>query len=202
MTLSFRPVRHLMAAVAVASVVAATGCEMATPRGDFPELTYAHLAPIRLDVSRIEIVSTYAPPMHSPNVEHLFPISPAAAVERWGKDRLRAAGPKGLARLIVKRADVVEIPLEKSKGVRGLLTTDQAERYEATLDVEIEIRDERGFQDALVAASAKRSSTLKEGASALDRDRLWFRMTEALMTDINVELEAGIARHFSSRVVR
>lgn len=202
MTLSFRPIRHLMAAVAVASVVATAGCEMATPRSDFPELTYAHLAPIRLDVSRIEIVSNYAPPLHSPNVEHLFPVSPAAAVERWGKDRLRAAGPKGLARLIVKRADVVEIPLEKSKGVRGLLTTDQAERYEATLDVEIEIRDERGFQDALVAASAKRSSTLKEGASALDRDRLWFRMTEALMTDINAELEAGIARHFSSRVVR
>lgn len=182
--------KPLATAGLVLAVIGLVACELTAERPRYPEISFAHLPPIRLDVARVDVVSEYASPAKPPNVEHLFPAPPASVAERWGRERVRAAGTDGTARVVIKRASVVEVPLKQSGGVRGALTIEQSERYD--MDVEVAVEVERGGSTAMVSSRARRSRTVPEDISLNDRETVWFEMTEAVMNDLNASLEAEI----------
>ena len=186
----------LVAAFLVAGVVA--GCETAIPAPQKLELSYAHLGAIRLDVAKVEVVDEYLPPLQPPNVEHEFPISPAEALQQWARDRLQAAGKDRKARFIIRNAAVQEIALDKKKGLRGLFTKDQSERYDGRITVQLEIRSNRGFRDAFIEAIAEESRTVPEDISLVERERVFLQITEELIAILNAEIEKQIAAHLSS----
>lgn len=166
-----------------------------------PDLTFSHLEPINLDVGRIEIVEKYVPPLKAPNVEHDFPTSPATAMRQWAKDRLRAVGEIGTARLVIKDASAIETKLETKGGLRGALTKDQSERYDVMLDVDLEIRGENGSAVAFANAVVTRSTTVSEGISLSERERVFHDLTESLMEEVNSKLEKNI-QQFLVRYIR
>ncbi len=143
------------------AILALNGCKSTPPAPSYPELTYGHYGIIGLDVASIEFVSTYIPPQKPPHVEHLSPASPILAMERWTNDRLRAMGREGVARVVVSNASIIETPLQVTGGVRGWFTTDQAARYDATIEVEVQIRDAGGVQRAF---TRRQGRTLEERA--------------------------------------
>lgn len=189
---------HRAVAVVLLAVFALAGCETVVPQPRFPELSFSHLRPIRLDVARIEIVSEYRPSTAKPNVEHLFPVKPEAVVRRWAKDRLWPAGPAGVARMTIKRAGVVEVPLKRTSGLRGMLTTDQSERYDGVIEVEIRIFGAGGKQRGIVRSRAERSRSVAEDITLHERETVWFQMTEAMMNDLNSSLEKQIRSHLQA----
>ena len=134
----------------------------------------------------------YAPPLRAPNVDQLFPVTPMQMAEQWARDRLVAAGGTGELRYVIKRASVVESQLPKSTGIRGAFTNEQTERYDAVVEVEIEIRNERGYRDGIASARAERRQTVAEDISLADREKTWFAMTEGLGRDLNQEIERNI----------
>ncbi len=170
-------------------------CNTPPPEQRFPEVSYKHLAPIRLDVKTIEIFSTYASTFAPPQVEHLFPLAPSAAAERWAKERLVATGKEGRARFIVRDASVVQQRLPKSGGITGLITTEQTDRYVAELGVELIVHDDLGQREGKVAARAQLSRTVSEDITLNGLEQVWFEMAEALMKDLNAQLEAGVASY-------
>ncbi|MEJ0072464.1 MAG: hypothetical protein WDO24_31495 [Pseudomonadota bacterium] len=117
-------------------------------------------------MSRIEVVREYAPPLRAPNVDHEFPVPPMRMAEQWAQDRLTAAGGPGELRYVIKRASVVETSLPRTTGIRGAFTNDQTQRYDAVVEVEIEVRNERGYRDGIVSARAERRQTARRGTSA------------------------------------
>lgn len=157
------------------------GC--AEPPPDLPDLAFGRLGVIRFDVLTLQIVDSWQPPARPPNVEHLFPLPPALAAERWAKDRLRAAGPAGVARFEILQAGVVEEPHEGS------------DRYDAILEVRLQLSSGDGKRTGEISARASRSRTIERDASLDERERIWFEITEALMRDLDAELERQIARH-------
>jgi hypothetical protein len=177
----------------VAIVVA--GCAAEVQKPGFPQISFAHLQPISLNVARVEVENRYVSPAARPNVEHEFPVSPAAVAMNWGRDRLRTAGASGVARVVVRRASVVEVPLKRSEGVKGLFTRDQSERYDAVIDMMAEIRDKAGNVRVTVESTAKRSRTVSENISPIKREKVWFEMTEAMMSDLNMALENQMRIH-------
>ena len=179
----------------VVSVLAA--CETPAPKPATPTLSYADLGPIRLDVAKIEIVDEYIPPLKHPNVEHEFPISPAEAVERWARDRLVAGGRERTARFIIRNAAVREVGLKKKTGLRGLLTSDQSERYDGQVTVVLEIRSSRGFRDGFVEVTSEHSRTVAEDVTVNAREKLFLEITERLISDFNTEIEKQIAAHLT-----
>ena len=64
-----------------------------------PEVGFQHLKPIRLNVARIDVGSTYQSPMAPPNAEHRFPTSPAKAMTNWAKQRLHSGGEPGTGKI-------------------------------------------------------------------------------------------------------
>ncbi|PPR10321.1 MAG: hypothetical protein CFH41_01707 [Alphaproteobacteria bacterium MarineAlpha11_Bin1] len=175
-------------------------CATEAPAPGFPQVSFSHLQPILLNVERIEVENRYVSPAARPNVEHQFPSSPAVVATNWGRDRLRAVGSSGVARVIVRQASVVEVPLKKSEGLKGIFTRDQSERYDAMIDMLAEIRDENGDVRVKVESRVSRSQTVPENTSLIKRETVWFEMTEAMMKDLNKTLEKQIRIHMKSWV--
>ena len=145
--------------------LALAACELHPPTSDFPELTYSREAPLRFDVAAIEIEQAYQPSSEAPNVELLFPVRPGDAAANWGRDRLQGVGSTRRLRYIVREAPVVETALETKGGLTGAVTTEQSERYEARLVVEVEIIDDGGWKEVSAMVRVIRSITVPENAT-------------------------------------
>lgn len=172
-----------------------TSCAVSAPPPKFPEITFSHLPPIKLDVAEVEIVESYVPTLRAPNVEHEFPVTPMAAMRRWAVDRIQAGGEVGRGRVIIENASAVAVPLPIKTGVRGLLVDDQFVRYDIAMEMQIEVRSERGFRSSFATAKVEHSRTAPETISLAERDKLFFDLTEELIRMLNSELELNIRRH-------
>ena len=179
----------------LAVVFLLTGCATEVQKPGFSQISFAHLQPISLNVARIEVENRYVSPATRPNVEHEFPVSPAAVASNWGRDRLRAVGQSGVARVVVRRASVVEDPLKRTTGVTGAFTRDQSERYDAIIDMMVELRDAAGNVRVTAESTAKRSRSVSENVSLIEREKIWFEMTETMMSDLNTALENQVRIH-------
>lgn len=198
MRFPFRPSSRAALVLALLTVAA---CEMTVEQRGFPELTYDHLPKLKLDVSRVDFVEAYQPPLSPPHIEHLFPTPPAAAVRRWVDDRLGTVGVQRTARVTLEDASAIAIALEPRSGVVGWFWVDQAERVDARINLTVEILDGAGKREAFTAAEVKRSRTLPEDVTLAERDEIYFELTEALMNDLNATLEQNI-REYLGKYVR
>jgi len=182
----------------IVMLLAAAGCETAVGPRSFPEQTFRHLPPISLDVAKIEIVLFFEPPLKAPHVEHEMPVPPHKAIKRWVVDRIRTVGISGQAVLTVRDASVVEKRLEPLGGIRGTFTKEQAERYDARVEVEISAIGGRGLRSAKAMTTSSRSRTVPEDATLRQRQVLWYELTERVMQDFDRTFEAQIRKHLAA----
>ncbi|MDA0239358.1 MAG: hypothetical protein O3A84_04935 [Proteobacteria bacterium] len=172
-----------------------TACETVVVTPQYPEVTFRHLPPLRLNVVDIQIVNEAPADTRAPNIAHLFPTSPARALERWAEDRLQANGTSGTARFTIHEATAVESALKVDRGLGGLFKKEQSEWVDATVRATLVVLDARGTSQASATTRATRFITLREDASLEDRRKIWFELTEKLMADFNKEMERNIRRH-------
>lgn len=184
---------HRVWIVAAALLLAA--CSDAPPPTKFPQLTYSHLGAFALDVSKIEIVDRFRPTLRPPNIEHLMPVAPAKAAQQWARDRLKSTGSSGRrAVFTIDNGAVTATPLKRQSGLRGALTVDQSERYDAVIAVRLEVFEANGRRGGVAQANAKRSRSVPENITLDARDKIWFSITETLTNDLNTEMERAIAQ--------
>ena len=168
-------------------------CETQVEGRNFAQISFAHLPPIKLDVATIDVREAAAEAPGNGNIEHELPVSLRGAARRWARERLQAVGQTGSAVVTVERADFREERLKKTKGIKGVFTTDQVERYRAALAVSVAISDPGG--SALARAEGSRSQTVPEDASLADREKVWFSMTEKLVKAVDAEMEKRIRQN-------
>jgi hypothetical protein len=190
------------AVLAIAATLALGACTSAPPRPQARQISFANLAPISFDVARVEVVQQYQPPQVPPNVDHLTPVSPTDAIRRWANDRVRAMGASGTMRVIIKDASIIETSLKPTTGIRGAFTTDQSERYDGRLSVDLVVevpsRQFKGYTGATVA----RTISVPENVSLQGREDAWHSLVERMMADLNAKLEEGIDGNLSAVTLR
>ncbi len=182
----------------IVSVLAVPGCETPVNQRSWPEQTFQHLPPISLDVREISIVHLFEPPLKAPHIEHEMPVPPHIAVERWVVDRLRAKGTSGRAVVTICDASVVEARLKRLGGIKGTFTTEQSERYDAKVEVGIEVTDGKGLRSANAVATSLRNRSVPENATLRERHTLWYELTEKLMSDFDQTFESQIRKHLAA----
>ena len=170
------------------------GCASAPTAPTYSELRFTDKPTVRLDVARIDIVEAYRSPLKAPNVEHLFPIRPSHAARQWARDRLRAGGNKGRAEAVIRDASATETALKRTGGVRGAFTADQTERYDAAISISVHVFDSAGKELANAAATARYSRTVAENVTLNDRERVWYRMTTAMMRALDKALDGEMRK--------
>ena len=190
------------AVLAIAATLALGACTSTPPRPQARQISFANLAPISFDVAKIEVVQQYQPPQVAPNVDHLTPVPPSDAIRRWANERVRAMGTSGTMRVIIKDASITETHLAGTTGVRGAFTTDQSERYDGRLSVDLVVEvPSRRFQ-GYTGATVARTISVPENVSLQGRDDAWHSLVERMMADLNVKLEEGIDGNLSAVTLR
>ena len=167
-------------------------CATPPPARNLDRISYSERPPIRLDVREVEIQRSYQPPNAAPNVDHLFPVPPAAGAQLWAADRLKAAGPLRRARFIVREAPVIEISLARAGGLTGTFTIEQSERYEARLVAELQILAEDDRIEASVTVEVSHHRTVPENLTLNERVQVWHEMTRKLLDEMDRQLDATI----------
>ncbi len=178
----------------ILSGLALSACATTPPARNLERISYSERPPIRLDVREIEIERAYRPPNAAPNVDHLFPVPPAAGAQLWAADRLKAAGPLGRARFIVREAPVIEVPLARAGGLTGTFTIEQSERYEARLVAELQILAEDDRIEASVTVEVTHHRTVPEDLTLNERVQVWHEMTRKLLDEMDRRLDATIKK--------
>jgi len=190
------------AVLAIAATLALGACTSAPPRPQARQISFANLAPISFDVAKIEVVQQYQPPQVAPNVDHLTPVPPSDAIRRWANDRLRAMGSSGTMRVVIKDASIMETHLKPTTGIRGAFTTDQSERYDGRLSVDLVVEvPSRRFQ-GYTGATVARTISVPENVSLQGREDAWHGLVEKMMADLNAKLEEGIDGNLQAVTLR
>jgi hypothetical protein len=169
-----------------------TACQTTLSNQNFPTMTFKYLPPIKLVVSKIELVSNAKPSLDAPHVGHKLPVSPEKAMLQWMNDRLLVAGNKNVARLIIMRADAHEINLKLDKSITGIFKNQQSHRFEAFVEARLEILDKNNVQRAFAIGKAQQSITVSEATSLSDREKIWYNLVEKVMNNFNSIIQKNI----------
>jgi hypothetical protein len=172
--------------------LALVACKTPPGRQQFPEITFQHLQPFRLDVARVEIVDAYqADPAN--DIGSQFPESPEAVARQWGEDRLLAVGRQGEAVYTITLAKATQTPLRRSTGMSAVTHKDQSDRYDLQITVNLEIH--AGGKAGAVTAKAARSQTVREDMTLNQREAVLFRLLDVTMKDVNAQMEKLIPHY-------
>lgn len=146
----------------------------------------------RFRAGEIEVVRAFEPSPQTGNLDWVAVMAPSALAQRWVKERVRAAGGPLQVRFVIRAAELTEENLPVARGLRGAFTTDQAQRYRGIIDVDLEVRDERGRIAGKVSARVERQQSVAEGITAADRTNVLASMLAAMARDLDLELERNI----------
>jgi hypothetical protein len=161
------------------------------PTRPTPRITFAHRPRLMFDVAAVDIQQPFVPSGRPPAVEHLMPVSPATVARQWAADRLGASGTGGFIRYTILDASVTETPLGKDQGVSGLLKSQNDLRYDARIQVRIDVQNRAGT--GFAEATVERSQTAREDLTLNERDDLLVAFVEALGRDLDARLQAEIS---------
>ena len=185
--------------LAVALVAASAACSSASPPPKFADIHFLALPPFRLAVSQIQVETQFQPTFQEPDVEHEFPVPPQRALENWAHDRLQAVGPTTgyVARFTIIDASVRESDLKKKEGLKAVFTTQQSERYDGHVAVQLQIINPQGIAERSASAEATVSRSVPEGITLNERDKVWYDMTRDLMADLDRQLQKQVDASFA-----
>jgi hypothetical protein len=166
-------------AALLAPLAIAACAEAPPPPATYAPLSFDYLPKIRLDVSTIDVESTWTPttPGAGERMEEQAPVQPVDALRRMAQDRLVAAGASGHAVY-----SVVDASLTRA--------TDQ---IVADFSVHLDISNADGTRSGYVEATIHRSRTISDYTPEGTRAAL-YELTRSAMGDINVEFEYQV-RH-------
>lgn len=189
--------------IAILSIMGLIASCSSTPQPlpNYPPVRFTNEAPFNLQVANVQIVQQYNAPMKAPNVDHLSPVSPSAAVQTWADDRLKAKGGKYLMKVVIKDASVIEKDLPASTGLKGALTNDQTTLYTGHLQVSLEIYTEDPlFPAAEVSGDVTSTESIAEDASVNDRQALLYALSKELIENLDKEIAKTIPQYFGKYI--
>ena len=192
-----RSVFALFIAGLVAGLAFLGACASPVERAAYPELRFAQLPVLALDVARIDYVDAYNAPAALPNVDHLFPQTPETTARNWAAHRFAAVGSTRSARITLTDAHVTSELLATTAGIEGWFTIEQEEELSARAAVTIEIFDEIGGREGYVKAEARLSRTLPERLTVNERNAIAYEMTEKLIMALDAEVEKVVRAHLA-----
>ena len=176
-----------------------TACaEEPLPPQKFAEIRFTEAPPIRLEVESIQLVDSFQPSFKPPEIEYEFPVPPQRALAALATDRFQATAPGSgrLARFTIEDASVRETELPRRAGVEGAFTIEQAERYDGSVAVRLDIIDQHGLAIRTATARAVSTRSVAEDISPDERDQVWYEMSRELARSLDRELERQIDASF------
>ena len=173
-------------------------CAAPEPRPDFVPIDFADRPRLRLDVARGIFRDETGGNQQTEGDEdpsevgRYFPDPPREVVERWVRQRLAPVGTEGEVQAILYDASVRETGLPRTQGIRGLVTIDQSEQYDARIVLALRAYDRNGQFTSGVDSRIERSTTVRENLGRGERTATWHRLMEDVARRLDEEMERAI----------
>ncbi len=191
--------QHLLRTTLIGALLAAgtllSACNTPPDRQHFPEITFQHLPPIKLDVAQVEIVSNYRAADHADDNAADYPEAPETLAAEWARDRLQAVGQRGQATYTIIEARAVRVPLPRSSGMNAALKTEQSDRFDLSITVKLEAGNPLSGKSGTLTETVTRSQTVPENMTLNQREVVLFNLLDAAMKDLNARMEASIPQY-------
>ncbi len=169
-----------------------TSCAAPEATSDFAPIQFGDRPSLRLNVARVNFRDETGGGDDSSEVGRYFPDPPKAVVERWVRQRLTPVGAEGEVQAILYDASVRETELERTRGLRGIVTRDQSERYDARIVLALRAYDRNGQFTSGVESRIERSTSVPENLGRGERTALWHRLMEDVARRFDEEMERAI----------
>ncbi len=190
--------------LALSAGVLLAGCAPEPVIRALPAIGFVSPAALPLDVASITFVNQVGGGAVASPARDMRPgLSewPGQVVERWSQERLRAAGDRGEARVILLESRFVAVPLDTAETLEGLFTDEQSAAYEGSLAVRIEIVDQPSG-DGFAEARSYRRQTVPESLSVVEREETLHALYQDVVTALDERLEAEMADHLWRWIMR
>jgi hypothetical protein len=162
-----------------------------------PDLTFAHLRPIPVNVDQIFVRNTYDAPLSDPNVEHRLDPTPAATLYSWADRRFEVGGqPNDLVLTMdIYQADIIREEMERSGSLTDLFSVDQNERFTLNLGMTLMLdKNENTVREQNI--QIMRSTTVGENASPVQREQILLQLTEQAMDQLDRQVINALENDF------
>lgn len=185
----------MAAAVTVAATAGGVRAERIQEPPPAPLLPQFNLA-----VAEIQIVPAYTAPPGS-EAESAVPFAPKTALETWAKTHVQAVGRQWQAWIVIRDASISakKVP-PKTASWRDWFRRQPVERYDAVLELELQIRDDAGRVRAQTVARATHARFLMDDYRDYQRERttqlqaLTDEVIAAALKRLEIELRTNLAR--------
>lgn len=159
--------------------------------------------PVRLDALSVRVVDDYEMTLKPPYVEHQFPVSFEQAMEHWAETRLNTNGrDEYQLEIHLDKALAMEQSLPRTKGVKGVFTTDQASSFETWLQVTLKMYGPESFlPESEIIVSVARKLSLPEGATLEEREALYHQLLVETMEMFDKEAMKQIHKRFAKYIL-
>jgi hypothetical protein len=181
----------------ILALLLATACAGPLPPPLEP-IQFNQRSPITLNLASLEIAQAFRSTGQPTFIEHSFPTPPAAAAERWFRERVQISGGGAYhGEAVIREASVKRTMLPVTPGFEGTFRKEQAERLDAVLEAEVKIfGPDRVLPETTIQIRVDRMQTLGERISLSARDHAYQELTRALMADFDREAERQMRDHF------
>lgn len=160
-------------------------------------LDYTALPITPLDIAEIMVINDASPTPLTSELGQQFGRTPEDAIREWVGRRIQAAGTQGSYTVVLKDANIVSTPLPTSKGVKGYFKREQAERWDAYLNVMIAIEgSSQMLPPAEITINARASQTLPQDASAEERHQTYESILNNLIRSFDGEAKKQMDTYF------
>lgn len=167
-------------------------CAAPEPRADFAPIRFDDRPALRLNVARVIFRDETGARDDPSEVGRFFPDPPREVVERWVRQRLAPIGAEGEVQALLHDASVRETALPRTQGLRGLVTVDQSERYDARVVLALRAYDRNGQFTGGVESRIERSTSVPENLGRGERTAIWHRLMEDVARRLDEEMERAI----------
>jgi len=142
---------HVAGWLAVVVLLGISARPMPAPAPSFADIRFTNERPMRFDAASVRAGQGLQAELSGHPRSSIFSRYRRNSPSRTGwHDRLVAAGSGRRVVVHLVDASVREIDLPKTPGLRGLFTTDQAQRYDGTIAVRIDLLDEHGVPEGSI----------------------------------------------------
>lgn len=189
------PCRRAFLALSAGALLA--GCAPRPVVRPLPAIGFASPATLPLDVAAVTFASEVTGgAVAEPARDMRFDLSewPGNVVRRWAQERLRAAGDRGEARVVLLESRFVAVPLDTAGTLEGFFTDEQSVAYEGSLAVRVEIVGHPSG-DGFAEARSYRRRTVPESLSIVEREETLHALYQDVVTALDERLEAEMADH-------
>ncbi|NWG46525.1 MAG: hypothetical protein HXY25_08260 [Alphaproteobacteria bacterium] len=115
----------------------------------------------------------------------------------WAASRLAPQGGTARLTLFVSEASLTAVPLERTGGFSGLITFEDAERFEARIVATLTFQDAEGSASA--SAEVRLSASVPEHTSNARRQAIYEDLMARTEAAFDAELTRQVRTHFPYR---